>query len=342
MKSLCIAVDRLAYPFAEHLRAKQNLKSAVRYLQNVQYGLYGSNYQFAMRAAGITNEAQRLANTVDALNFYVVQSAKIYRALEQNLIKKADLINGKKPLSSSEIDDLSHRIGDGLQMWKEQLGSLKPSKSADTETTKQDDWSLDFFKGYFESTASGLHNSSIISLLYEGIKYQIEGAYHIANVGINKQFNDNCTISAEAGVGNIEASGSVKGVLFDNKGFNPTLKAEGEAAVSAFQAKAKSVLKNDFIKNTFKTQVDVGVASASGKAVISKNEVTLAGEVGVAAARVSGEETFELWGLKITLRGSAELGFGGSSGYSQTSNSFEVGASCSLLFGFGAGLKIEW
>lgn len=342
MRSLCVAVDRLAYPFAEHVRAKQNLRTATRCLQNVQYGLYGISYQLSMKASGLMNEALRLTNTVDALNRYVAQSAREYHALELRLTKTAGLINGKKQPSANDINDLSHRVGDALQYWKEHFASLKPSQTGKAETANQTDWSLDFFDGYVDTASKGFSSGSIVSLLYQGVKYQVEGAFHIAKVSATKRFNENHYISAEAAVGNAEASGSVKGVLFDNKGFHPSLKAEGEVMVSAVQAKAVSVLKNDFIKNTFKARVDVGVASASGKAVISKDEVTIKGEAGVALARASTESTYELWGWKFTFSGSTEVGLGAGTGFSTTSNSFEVGASLSLLLGLGGNLKIEW
>ena len=337
MRSLCIAVDRLAYPFAEHIRASQNMNTAIRSLQNVQYSLYGTNYPLSMKAAGLMNEALRLKNSLDALNHYVVQSADIYRSLEMRLTKSAGLINGKKP-STDDFNDLTNRVEDAFALWKKQLEWLKPSQTGKSEAVNRAEWYAEFFDGYYETIASG----SIFSLLSEGIKYRLEGALHLAHVGVMKHYNANLHASAEVGVGNAEVSGKVKGVIFDDDGLNPTLKAEGDVTVSAIQAKVIGVLKNDFIKNTLTLQGDVGVASASGKAVISKDEITVKGEVKASAARASAENTFEFLGLKFSLGASAEVGIGVGGGFSSTSNSFEMGASLSLIAGLGANIKIEW
>ena len=341
MRSLCIAVDRLAYPFAEHIRASQNMNTAIRSLQNVQYSLYGTNYPLSMKAAGLMNEALRLKNSLDALNHYVVQSADIYRSLEMRLTKSAGLINGKKP-STDDFNDLTNRVEDAFALWKKQLEWLKPSQTGKSEAVNRAEWYAEFFDGYYETIASGFRPGSIFSLLSEGIKYRLEGALHLAHVGVKKHYNANLHASAEVGVGNAEVSGKVKGVIFDDDGLNPTLKAEGDVTVSAIQAKVIGVLKNDFIKNTLTLQGDVGVASASGKAVISKDEITVKGEVKASAARASAENTFEFLGLKFSLGASAEVGIGVGGGFSSTSNSFEMGASLSLIAGLGANIKIEW
>lgn len=341
MRSLCISVDRLAYPFAEHIKAQQNMNTAIRSLQNVQYGLYGISYPLSMKAAGIMNEALRLKNSVDALNLYVVQSANIYRSLEMRLTKTADLINGKNP-SSDDIGDLTNRVEDALALWKKQLKWFKPSETGKTKAVNRSDWYLDFFDSYYEYIFSGFRGGRAFSLLFEGIKYHIEGAFHVANAGVMTRYNKNIHLSAEAGVGNAEISGDIKGVLFDNKGFNPTLKAKGDITVSAIKAKAECVFKNDYIKNTFKVQGEVGVATARGKAVISKNEISVKGEVKASVARASAKNTFNILGLKISVGVSADVGIGVGGGVSATSNSVEMGASVSLLAGLGAKIKIEW
>lgn len=365
MRSLCVDVDRLSYPFAEYLQAKQRLANAVYYLQKVQYGLYGTNYQLSMNAAGLMNDAQRISNSLEALNRYVVQSANEYRSLEMRLTKTAKSIAGTQHADggkeiidhvtkgfqlfkttfaskNDKANDLTYRVSKGFQLWKEQFSSLKSANVGKGETAKQTEWSFGFFDNYVETSTQGLRNRSLISLLYEGVKYQAEGALHLAKGSVTKRFNENHYISAEAGIGNAEASGSVKGVLFDSKGFHPSIKAEGEAIVSAVQAKATSVFKNDILKNTFKASVDVGVVEASGKAVISKDEFTLKGEVGASAAKAKAENTFEIWGYKITVGASTEVGLGAGGGWSATSNSVEFGASLALLFGLGTNFKIEW
>lgn len=366
MRSLCVDVDRLSYPFAEYLQAKQRLANAVYYLQRVQYGLYGTNYQLSMNASSLMSDALRLSNALEALNRYVVQSANEYRCLELRLAKTAGSITGNKnenggtdelihrvskgfqlfketfAAKNNQTNDLTSRVSEGFQLLKERFASLKAANVGKAEAAKQTEWSFGFFDNYVETSTQGLTNRSLISLLYEGVKYQAEGALHAAKASMTKRFNENHYISAEAGIGNAEASGSVKGVLFDSKGFHPSIKAEGEAMVSAVQAKASSVFKNDILKNTFKAQADVGVVEASGKAVISKDEFTLKGEVGASAAKVKAEDTFEILGYKITVGASTEVGLGAGGGWSATSKSFEFGASLALLFGLGTNFKIEW
>ncbi len=366
MKSLCIDVGRLSYAQPEYLQAKQSLANALYHLQCIQSGLCLVDYWLGMKAFALLNETKRLYGTLDAVNYYIIHSAGVYRVLEMQLNKTAAVITDKNgqnitgdimrymnealrqmnhlviPKKAQKINDLTNKVTADSLLRNKLISSLKNALVGKAETAKQKNYALDFFDGHVETTKQGFKNRSLKSLLTKGVKYSAEGTLHLVNASAIKSFGQSGYLSASAGVGNAEVSGSVKGVLFDSKGFQPTLSAEGEAIVSAVQAKAVSVFKNDILKNTFKAQIDVGVAEASGKAVFSKDEVTLKGDVGVSAVKVKAENSFELLGLTFTVGGSTEVGLGAGGGYSCTNSSFSFSGKIACLFGIGAEVKIEW
>lgn len=365
MKSLCVDVDRLAYPFVEYLQAKQRLANAIHLLQSVQSGLCTTDYQLSMKASGLMSEAQRLSNRVDILNRYVLQSALTYRDLEMRLSKTAVLLEDQSKYDQNELinrviggfqtcktlissskshdqaDKLKRQVTRGFQSARERLRTVTSAKVGNAESVKGNR-SVQLLDGYMDYTIQGVKNRSLSSLIEDGITYSAEGALHIVNATAMHSFGKNGYVSVSAGVGNAEASGSIKGVLFDSDGLNPSLSAQGEAIVSAVQAKTVSVFKNDIFKNTFKARMDVGVVEASGKAVISKDEITLEGEVGASAAKASAENSFELFGFTLTIGASSEVGIGAGGGFSRTSNSISFGGRLACIFGLGADVKIEW
>lgn len=366
MRSLCIDVDRLSYAQPEYLQAKQRLANALYHLQYVQSGLFAVDYWLGIKAYALLNDTKRLCNTLDAVNYYIIQSAGAYRVLEMQLNKSAAAITNQNaqnitgdvirylnealrqmkrftvPEKAQKTKDLTNKVTVDSLSRNKLISSLKSALIGKAETAKQKNYSLDFLDGHIETTKQGFKNRSLKSLLTEGIKYSAEGTLHLVNASAIKSFGQSGHLSASAGVGNAEVSGSVKGMLFDSKGFQPTLTAEGEAIVSAVQAKAVSVFKNDIIKNTFKAQIDVGVAEASGKAVFSKDEVTLEGDVGVSAVKAKAENSFEILGLTFTVGGSTEVGLGVGGGYSLTNRSLSFSGRIACLFGIGAEVKIEW
>ncbi len=340
MRSLCIETDRLTFLFADYAFAQQRLKDAAAYLQSAQYQLSTIDADMRFQVNGLLNQTDRIAKTIDNLNRYMIESANVYRRVESRLNREAMQLGkatGKLPVDISVITGC---LDVALQTLKKQK-SVRESNQTGAESSDYGKWNLTFFDTYTDTTTKGFTNQSLFSLLCNGVKYQKEAGLHIAKLERTERFQ-NFTGSIMAAVGNAEISGEVKGGLFDDHTFDPHLEARLNAEVSAACGKISAEWGNYFFKSTLSAEAKVGVASASAKAVINKNEVTLSGEVGVSAVKAEASKTFDFHGLKFTFTPSAEIGAGISGNISVSSNSVEVGSSVSLLFGGGLDFKVEW
>lgn len=340
MRSLCIETDRLTFLFADYAFAQQRLKEAATCLQNAQYQLSVIDAEMRFQVNGLLNQTNRIAKTMDSLNRYVIESANVYRRVESRLSKEAAQISdttGKLPVDISVITGC---LDTALHLLKKPR-SAHESDQTGAESSKYGKWSLDFVDTYTDTTVKGFTNQSLFSLLYNGVKYQKEAGLHLAKLERTDRFQ-NFTGSVMAAVGNAEISGEVKGSLFDDHKFDPYLEARLNAEVSAACGKISAEWGNHFFKSRLSAEAEVGVASANAKAVINKNEVTLSAEVGVAAVKAEASQTFDIFGLKLTVTPSAQIGVGYSGNFSASSHSVEIGSSISILFGGGLDFKLEW
>ena len=119
------------------------------------------------------------------------------------------------------------------------------------------------------------------------------------------------------------------------------MEAEAEAALA--QLKAGLDIGTSYVHAGIEASVGVGVAKGAAKAVIKKDEVTLKGEIGVAAVQGEVKGKFSLFGADITLSGTGELGAAGvGAEFSSKTGEVEFGGKASLLAGLGFKVKINY
>lgn len=185
-------------------------------------------------------------------------------------------------------------------------------------------------------------NRTLIDYLKNGICGGIYGGFSAFKVQAGKNLKY-AQGDVSLAIGTANASLDVKGSLYDDDKFLPSLKIETEASAMLAQAKAMINLGNKYISATGEASVAVGAVCGSAKAVINKEEVTLKAEVGAAAVRGEVKGTFSIFGFKISATGIGELGAAGASAeFSSKKGEFEFGGKASLLAGLGFKIKVTY
>lgn len=149
-------------------------------------------------------------------------------------------------------------------------------------------------------------------------------------------------VTGNVAVGHASASGTGSVSFLKDGKFSPSLNLDAEARLSLFHGEAKaSYQKSNFGVNG-DVAVDVGTASTKVKAVISKDEVSLQAEYGVAALSGKAHGRISLFGFHVdaTLQGEF-LSFGGGAEYSQGKSYVEIGGKLSLFAGLGFKIRIS-
>ena len=149
--------------------------------------------------------------------------------------------------------------------------------------------------------------------------------------------------NAQFTLGSAHMSVDGKGLLYDDGTWNPQLQLEAEAEAALAQLKAGFDIGTSYVHAGIEASVGVGVAKGAAKAVIKKDEVTLKGEIGVAAVQGEVKGKFSLFGADITLSGTGELGAAGvGAEFSSKTGEVEFGGKASLLAGLGFKVKINY
>ncbi|WP_455789402.1 hypothetical protein [Amedibacillus sp. YH-ame10] len=144
-------------------------------------------------------------------------------------------------------------------------------------------------------------------------------------------------------VGNMSVSADAKALLFQNGKLDPSLQLEANASATLAQAGAYLNIGNDYLNVQGEANVKVGTASAEAKAVIKKDEFTLKANVGAAAVKGEVKAVFSIFGVKITLKGTGELGAAGAGAeFSSKKGEFEFGGKVSMVAGLGFKVHVDY
>lgn len=151
------------------------------------------------------------------------------------------------------------------------------------------------------------------------------------------------TFQGDIKIGNANASIDAKAMLFKNGKISPTLQIEADANATLAQAGVYGLIGNDYVNASGEANVKVGTASASAKAIIRKDELTLKANVGAAAVKGEVKGVITIFGFRITASASGEIGsVGAGAEFSSKSGQLEFGGKASLFAGAGFKIRINY
>ncbi len=328
-------------------RQKLSFEQASEQLQNAQITLsYMQNFPFSMDANTryelnqIQKQMNRLKQRMIMIEGYVKDSAYAYGTMEERLRKQALLLD-KQVQNRSPI----YNQADGKPISQSQRGMMKQGKRIATQGIRDapDQWQLNWMNTSITSNEHLLHKQNFRALLNDGMRADLAWKLQVMSLS-GSITNGHYREHAELGVGEVELSGSMHAVLFDDEyHIKPQFDVEVSASVAAVSGLIQLDWQNDFAATQALVKGEVGAVYANGEAHISQKEVTLTGEVGMAVASGEISGVLKLWGVTITLSAEGELGGVGIGGtLSASADSFELGAKFSCLLGTGLNLKIDW
>lgn len=144
----------------------------------------------------------------------------------------------------------------------------------------------------------------------------------------------------------LRASASIDGRLKftnDGKTFMPALIVSTKGSIALVQSGASLSLGNQQIHADFSGNADLGIAYAEAEAVFRQDEITLKGDVGAAAIKVSGKGSISLFGVTISVTAKTSLGsVGAGVEFSAKEGSLSFGADAALLAGVGLKFDIDY
>lgn len=143
------------------------------------------------------------------------------------------------------------------------------------------------------------------------------------------------------GSGNIDTSAKL--ILFNDEKFDPELQLSlvGKAALTSLTSSLS--IGNSYVKAEVKEDIGIGVVYGEATAVFNKEEVTMKAEVGAAAVKGEVSGGITLFGLHITLSGSAEVGaIGAGIEFSSKEKEFTFGGNASFIAGLGFKIHVQY
>lgn len=190
------------------------------------------------------------------------------------------------------------------------------------------------------------HNISLTkdpkSYLTEGIIANIKADFYGLRYQLNKQSK---YVRAQANLGFVtgEVDTTAKLVLYDKDKFDPELHLSVTGEASLVSQNASLQVGNQYIKAEIEEEVGLGVVYGEATAVLKKEEVTMKAEVGAAALKGEISGGISLFGLKIKVTGSGELGaVGAGIEFSSKENEFTFGGNASLIAGLGFKINVQY
>lgn len=281
------------------------------------------------------------ANQIRSLNYYLYDERLRIKA--QELQYENNQLSRYLSSSISSYEYSEEVIEDLIEAITRTSSQLFRGNSSVTEAvpfweTSVKEWKTN--KRFHTSISSG---KSVKDYLKNGICFGVFGSVHALQLQAGKHMKY-MDMSGSLNFGNLEASADARFNLYDDdEKLNPSVNVTGKILACFGEVNAKVGLGNSLLHVDAEATGRVGTAKAEGQAVISKEEVTLKGEVGVAALQGDVKGTFSFFGMKITVTGSGELGaLGVGAEFSSKSGEVEFGGKMSFLAGVGLKVKIEY
>lgn len=239
--------------------------------------------------------------------------------------------------SLQKIDNIETYLLNSMQAYESLEYDLQNRANV---MTSDKQWTSDKFKFQHDIRFKNNSNFDLDERLMIGI-----GAVGSMSFSIYQTTNHsalgNVNVQTNINVGHIAVSGKGTGIILKDGKINPSLNVDVEARGSLFQAQVQAGYKNKVFGAQGDVQVDVGTAHAKAKAIISKEEVSLKADYGVAAIRGKAHGRISLFGfhLDATVEGEA-LAFGAGAEFSKGKDYVEIGGKFSLFAGLGFKIRI--
>ena len=152
----------------------------------------------------------------------------------------------------------------------------------------------------------------------------------------------NVTFCAKAA--HVGLEGEAYASLFNAEGkLDPQAAAYASASACLAQASLSLQTNVPYIGATAKVSGSLGAVYAEAQAVLSKEEQTLKLKAGAAAVTGEAQCAFDVFGIKVTLSGSASLGCAEAElTYTHKNREWEFGSKLGFIAGLGFRVKVEY
>lgn len=298
----------------------------------------GKLQQLQQSTLGSWKQSSRLAAPLNQLQQVLGLTPQIYRlsVLQNQLRNQLYQLQSYFHDSQMQYEAMEQRL-------LTQAGQLR-SVSSSSDSSWQDQW---YTRKDSWNTTHRIHTTfgndrSLIDYAKNGICAGIFGGFDAFKYKVGKD-SKYTAVSGQFAIGTAHVSIDGKALLYDNGTWSPQLQLDAEAEAALAQLKAGFDIGTSYVSAGIEASVGVGVAKGSAKAVIKKDEVTLKGEIGVAAVQGEVKGRLSLFGVNITLSGTGELGAAGvGAEFSSKKGEVEFGGKASLLAGLGFKVKINY
>lgn len=232
---------------------------------------------------------------------------------------------------------------------------------------------LSTLSAYFSNSAqiAENHESSLLGFGFDIVKVHVsdgkwtaKGSYHVNSSALATKKGDiltaNGTVSGSikkvemygqgehingtlsAGIGECKAQGNARLALWENGQFDPALKLNASASVSAISATGTLKVGTNNVNMQGRVTGTVGTVYAEGHAVVSKDELVFEAGVGAAALRGEAQIAFNIFGFRIIITGSASVGSAEANvSYRYSSREWEFGTKLAFIAGLGFRINVS-
>lgn len=264
------------------------------------------------------NDSTRMLQNIDK---FVNESANVYQKQELNLQNMASAL---------------------LNATKKGIKATLASTNLLAKTPNNSNWKLGFMETSEHEFNGFSLNRGIMNIVRNGMGMGGTYGFALAKAKYRNRvamFN----VSSDLGIGQVKVSGDCYAKLRKDGKIEPNLAAKVGIKASLISGMAGIEYQGKYGSAGISASADVGTIYANAKSIISKEEVTIEGEVGAAAIKGEAQGKITLFGVTLTTTLSGEAGgFGAGAKYSSKANSLEFGGKLSCLFGLGLNFKIDY
>ncbi len=165
---------------------------------------------------------------------------------------------------------------------------------------------------------------------------------HVFQNAFNKKYGD-FSSHASFSLGSAVVRGKASSSIFNKKKFDPYIDIDLDARASILNGTVSGTFTKKNMNLSGDLDIGVGIASAQVKGVISKSEINVDAECGVAAVKGKAKGAVSIFGFKIEGSIGVEVGaIGVGAKFKKESNSIEIGGKFSSLFGLDLSIKISY
>lgn len=155
--------------------------------------------------------------------------------------------------------------------------------------------------------------------------------------------NEAANLTVNAAVGKVKAKGSAELSLWKDKKWDPKLKINAQAGVTALSGTiyGRAGIKNVYVDAS--ATGDVGTVYANATAVITPNEQTIDAGIGASALKGEVKTSFHFFGANVTLTGQGSVGSAEANvSYHHRAREWEFGSKLGFIAGLGFKVRVNY